>query len=612
MRGEGEEAEAEVEASEAGDARDDGEREAGRKREAGLEREAAVLVLLDEALASWCAWGKGGAGEGEGGAVLRQRMADLLIELMVAKAALRDARGAAGAAKAAKHEAQAKAAKAAKVAKHEAQAAKHEAQAAKHEAQEHEALRVLQHQVRRSLRLAAQEIGESRGEDRVRWMREELFRRGQEAGAAGAALVATQAEPGAPSRPANAASSASAASSAGAASPSSAAAAGSFDLGLWQRFCAEVVKPAAVEADRRGEVSREIWAALGELGYLQLFHGEAQERSAPPAQAAHAQATPQGALLPAMQALAEACGATFWKATISSALCGKMLAAFAQPARQARWSAALASGRAIGAFAASERGSGSDPASYAARLHRRGGAWQLDGEKDRISNAADADVAAVLCPAFDEAGAPLGLALAVVELAAAGVSRHRHATMGLRAMTFGRLRFAGVALDDAAVTLGTTMPKILTVVEWGQVVQALAGLGAGRAALAEAERFLAERRSFGRPLAGHPALREQLDGARRRLDAAWALTREAVEGKARGEVAGEPIVAAKISGSEAGLAACQAALRLCGGWGYTAELAVERLVRDAHGNLPAGLPNDRLRELLIAPRLGVDPWATRA
>lgn len=586
--------------------REPGERGRGddarrREHEEGLEREAAVLVLLDEALASWCAWGKGGAAAGGGGAVLRQRMADLLIEGRVAKAALHAARAAEGV---------------------------DEGGGAGPEA-----LRVLQDQVRRCLRLAAQEIGESRGEDRVRWMREELFRRGQAAASSASAsaqpegttasAATTSASAGAQPEGAtassatanasairsaqpeaatnsttNATASARAPSRPAAPSSSSSSAPGAFDLSLWQRFCAEVVKPAAVEADRRQEVSREIWAALGELGYLQLFHGGASAHQAP--------------LLPAMQALAEACGATFWKATISSALCGKMLAAFAQPALQARWGPPLASGRALGAFAASERGSGSDPASYAARLVRRGGGWILEGEKDRISNAGDADVAAVLAPAFDEAGAPLGLALAVVELAAAGVSRHRHATMGLRAMTFGRLRFAGVALDDAAVTLGTTMPKILTVVEWGQVVQALAGLGAGRAALAEAERFLAERRSFGRPLAGHPALRDQLDGARRRLDAAGALTREAVAEKARGAIAGESIVAAKVAGSEAGLFACQAALRLCGGWGYTAELAVERLVRDAHGNLPAGLPNDRLRELLIAPRLDEDPWATMA
>ena len=352
-------------------------------------------------------------------------------------------------------------------------------------------------------------------------------------------------------------------------------------------------------ADRAEHISDELWAALSERGYLQLFHQAAQVEQVAPSM-----------LYPAMLALAEACAATFWKATISSALCGKMISSFAQPEVVARWVPGLASGRGVGVFAASERGSGSDPGSYAARLVRRGAGWVLSGEKDRISNVSDAEVAAVLCPAFDEQGGELGLAMAVVELAAAGVQRKRHGTMGLRGMSFGRLRFDEVELADGEVTLGTAMPRILTVVEWGQVVQALCGLGLGRAALDEAEHFLAERASFGRALGRHPAVRAQLDEARRELAAGAALARRAVAKKANGELAGESIVAAKIFCSEAGLAACQVALRVCGGWGYTTELAVERMVRDAHGNVPAGLPNDRLRELLIAPRVGVDPWAS--
>lgn len=369
--------------------------------------------------------------------------------------------------------------------------------------------------------------------------------------------------------------------------------AAAFSLAAWRRFCREVVQPAARQADRAALISEEIWSGVCEHGYLQLFHGEALEAEV---------------LWPAMSALAEACAATFWKATISSALCGRMIAAFAAPELQRRWLGELAAGACVGAFAATERGSGSDPASYAARLQRRGDGWVLRGEKDRISNACDAAVAAVLCPAFDERGQPLGLALAVVSLRGATVTRTRHATLGLRAMELGRLVFEDTPVEAVAVTLDTSMAKILGVVEWGQVIQAVSGLGLGRRALLEAERFLCERPSFGRPLVEHPVVRARIDEARIELAAGAALARRAVLAKARAALAGETVVAAKIFGSEAGLAACQTALQVCGGWGFTTELEVERLLRDAHGNVPAGLPNDRLRELLIAPRVGVDPW----
>jgi alkylation response protein AidB-like acyl-CoA dehydrogenase len=533
----------------------------------GLEREGEVLARLDAAMASWWAWAKeeehAGAAAGRC-AVLRQRMADVLIEHTVAVAVLAEAKAGVGTGG-------------------------------------QEQARLLRDRVGRCLRLAEEEIGRSRGTGEVAWMRQELEARRQEEREAGGRNARARAS----SSPGCEAEVGGGAHRRGRVVRSADEGGGGggqgFAIEEWRRFCREVVRPAAQVADRAEHVSDELWEALSQRGYLQLFHQAAMDDEAAPS-----------ALYPAMLALAEACAATFWKATISSALCGKMISSFAQPEVAARWLPGLASGRWVGVFAASERGSGSDPRSYAARLCRRGRGWVLSGAKDRISNAGEAEVAAVLCPAFEENGDALGLALAVVELDAGGVERTRYGTMGLRGMSFGRLGFDEVALPEDAVTLGTAMPRILTVVEWGQVVQALCGLGLGRAALDEAEHFLAERGSFGRPLAQHPAVRAQLEEARLELAAGAALARRAVAKKANGEVAGESIVAAKIFCSEAGLAACQVALRVCGGWGYTTELAVERMVRDAHGNVPAGLPNDRLRELLIASRVGVDPWEHEA
>ena len=365
-----------------------------------------------------------------------------------------------------------------------------------------------------------------------------------------------------------------------------------FDLQEWERFCRSEVRLAARATDEKERASEAIWNGLCERGYFQLFHVP----SSP-------------VLYPAMAALAEACGSTFWKATLSTALVGRMIATFGGAAVQTRWLEGVVSGRQVGCFAATERGSGSDPASYATRLRRRGAGWILTGEKDRIANAPDAAVAAVLCPALDEAGGALGLALAIIDLLDSRVERVRHRTLGLRGLALGRLRFDDTEVDDSAVTLGTTMAKILTVVEWGQAVQVLSAIGLGRAALTEAEAFVRERVSFGRPLASNAAVRRQLDDAHFDLDSAAALARSAIAKKAAGEIAGERMALAKVFCTEVGLAACQTALRLCGAWGYTTELEVERLVRDAHGNIPAGLPNDRLRELLIAPRVGVDPWA---
>lgn len=364
-----------------------------------------------------------------------------------------------------------------------------------------------------------------------------------------------------------------------------------FDLDEWRRFCAEEVRPAAREADLAGQVGASVWSGIRERGYLELFHR-----------------LPAPELPDAMNALAEACASTYWQATISSALCGRMFAELGEPALRERWIPGLASGAFLGCFAATERGSGSDPASYSTRLDRRPGGWELSGEKTRVSNAPEAAVGAVLCNAFDARGESLGLALAAVDLRSSKVARTRYGSLGLRAMGWGGLAFSSVPLGEDDVILGATMARTLRVVEWGQVIQAVCALGLARAALTAAESFVSRRPSFGRPLGEHELVRHHLDGARDEVAAAALLVRDVAAEKARGQVVGERVLIAKIFTTETAVRACQAAMRVCGGWGYSTELDVERLLRDAYGNIPAGLPNDRLRELLVAVRLGVDPW----
>lgn len=362
-----------------------------------------------------------------------------------------------------------------------------------------------------------------------------------------------------------------------------------FDMAAWTNFCAREIAARASETDRHARISREIWRGVGEHGYLQLFHKPHD-----------------GDLYGAMLALARACAATFWTATISSALCGRMLRELARGADG--WIEGLASGAKLGCFAATESGSGSDPASYRSSLRRVEGGWELSGEKTRVANAPDADVAAVLSPAFEHDGTPLGLALAIVDLSAPGVARTRLRALGLRGMSWGSLAFDAVRLAASAVELNTTMPRTLTVVEWGQVIQIMSAIGAAEAGLEAARAFVSTRVSFGHALAENEAVRVRLGGAKLEIDAASLLAREVVAKKARGEIAGAPLIMAKIFATEAGVRACQTALGVCGGWGYSSELAVERLLRDALGNVPAGLPNERLRELVACQKLELDPW----
>lgn len=115
--------------------------------EAALAREAEVLARLEASLTDWWAWAKEHGGElaGDAGAVLRQRMADVLIEQLVATAVLAEARE------------------------------RRQGEGAV------EAVALLRHRVRRCLQLASEALADSRGEaeaaGELGWMRRELAAR---------------------------------------------------------------------------------------------------------------------------------------------------------------------------------------------------------------------------------------------------------------------------------------------------------------------------------------------------------------------------------------------------------------------------------------------------
>lgn len=365
----------------------------------------------------------------------------------------------------------------------------------------------------------------------------------------------------------------------------------------FERLCRERVAPRAAAVDRAGAVPKDTWCDLVDSGYLALFHPrELGGRAA------------DGATqFAAMERLAEACASTFWAATISTLLCGKLLHELCGPRQHARWLRPIVAGEAIGCFAATERGAGSDPGSYRTYARASGAGFRLCGEKQRISNATTADVAVVLARVAAPGGAEL--CYAVVDLRAPGVRRREQPKLGLRGMSWGTIEFDDVAVAAEDVILGASVEKTLRAVEWGQLIQTVSALGLARASLAACRAYVRERVAFGRPIAHLEAVHARVADMQAEIEAARCLAREVAEVKAQGESAREAVMMAKIFATETAVRAADRALRCFGGAGYCEEHPIERLYRDSLANVPAGLPNDRLRELLGCAMVGADPWS---
>ncbi|MFO0589004.1 MAG: acyl-CoA dehydrogenase family protein [Polyangiaceae bacterium] len=362
-------------------------------------------------------------------------------------------------------------------------------------------------------------------------------------------------------------------------------------------LCRERIAPRARDVDLRGAIPKSSFRDLAEGGYFQLFH---------PSYLGGAGAS--GARMGhAMESLARACPSTFWAATISTVLCGKILHELCAPAHHWAHLQPIVAGEKTGCFAATEDGAGSDPASYQTTLRETPDGVRLSGVKSRISNAGTADVAVVL--ARDATPRGPGLCYLVVDLRRRGVERAEQPKMGLLGMSWGTLTFRDVPIAKADVIANASIDRTLRAVEWGQLLQTWCAIGIAQALIDLCVEYTSNRVAFGRPIAHLEVVHGRLAELSAEVMASRLLALDVTSIKARGEPTGDRVMIAKVRSTELSVRVADAAMRTFGGWGFSKAHAVERLYRDSLSNVPAGLPTDRLRELIGCAMVGADPWS---
>ncbi len=356
-----------------------------------------------------------------------------------------------------------------------------------------------------------------------------------------------------------------------------------------RRFAREVIAPGAIERDEAERFDRSLVHAMGELGLLAGPFPESVGGA--------------GLTAAAWTIVVEEIAAADMAVAIS--LCVHVLhqnpvVRWGTPEQQARWLPALQAGRALGAFALTEPGAGSDAAAIRMRATRLGAdgreagadgdaaAYRLDGTKIWISNAPEAErylVFATLDPARDAAG----ITAFLVEKGTPGFRFGAHEKkMGIRACPAAELVFDG-AVIPAANRLGGEgdgYRVALSALGDGRIAIAAACTGLGRSALERATTYLHERRAFGAEIAELQGLRFMVAEMAQQVATARALTRVAAAARDRGAPADEVGAAASLAkwtASDAAMRVATDAVQLFGGAGYSRETGVERLMRDAKG-----------------------------
>ncbi|HUA12165.1 MAG TPA: acyl-CoA dehydrogenase family protein [Solirubrobacteraceae bacterium] len=255
-------------------------------------------------------------------------------------------------------------------------------------------------------------------------------------------------------------------------------------------------------------------------------------------------------------------------------------------------------GERIGALAITEPGAGSDVASLTTRAERVDGGFVVNGEKTYITNGVRADFLVTAVRTRPEGGHH-GISFLIVDRSDAVVSAPL-AKLGWHASDTATVAYqdAFVPEENLLGDLDEGFKLIMANFQWERLVMALGAVGAMRLAWERTAAFARERRTFGRPLAGHQVIRHRLVDLATSVHTCRCVTYDALRRYAAGEEPVAEVTMAKLVTQRASFELMDACLQVHGGAGYMREYWVERAARDARLGPIGGGTDEIMREIL--------------
>jgi butyryl-CoA dehydrogenase len=339
-----------------------------------------------------------------------------------------------------------------------------------------------------------------------------------------------------------------------------------------REFCDREVVPHARDWDRTERMDEGIVPKLAEIGFLGC--------ALPEEHGGMGLDTVSYCLV--MEELGRADSSVRGIVSVNNGLAGKTIAKWGTDEQQAEWLPQMSSGQALGCYALTEPGSGSDPASLVTRAERDGGDWRISGSKIFITLGSWAGVALVFARTGGEG--PRGITCFLVPTASEGFSARKiDGKLGLRAQDTAELFLDGVRVPDSARLgdEGAGFKVAMSALDNGRISLAAGAVGLAQACVDASVAYASERKQFGKPLAQFQLIQELIADMAVETEAARLMAWRAAALADRGESYTLAASQAKYYASEVAVRAANAALQAHGGYGYVDEFPVARYLRDA-------------------------------
>ena len=338
-------------------------------------------------------------------------------------------------------------------------------------------------------------------------------------------------------------------------------------------FAVNEVKPIAAEIDVTERFPMENVKKMGELGMMGIPF---------PTEFGGAGGDVLSYIL-AVEELSKVCATTGVILSAHTSLCASLINENGTPEQKEKYLRDLCTGNKIGAFGLTEPGAGTDAAGQQTTAVLDGDNYILNGSKIFITNGGVADTFIVFAMT-DKSKGTKGISAFIVEKGFLGFSiGKKEDKLGIRASSTTELIFENcvVPKENLIGREGKGFGIAMKTLDGGRIGIAAQALGIAEGAYEEAVKYMKERKQFGRPLSAFQGLQWMIAEMETKIEAAKLLVYKAAWLKQNKLPYSVDAAKAKLFAAEVAMDVTTKAVQIHGGYGYTKEYPVERMMRDA-------------------------------
>ena len=347
---------------------------------------------------------------------------------------------------------------------------------------------------------------------------------------------------------------------------------------LFKEFAEKEVKPLAQEVDETEVFPRGTVEKMAKAGFLGI----------PVPKEYGGQGCDPLTYAMCVEELSKVCGTTGVIVSAHTSLCCDPIMTYGTEEQKQKYLVPLAKGEKLGAFGLTEPGAGTDAQGQQTKAVLDGDEWVLNGSKIFITNGKEADVYvifAVTSVVTDAKGRSKKMISAfIVEKGTPGFTfGTKEKKMGIRGSSTYELIFTDCRIpkENLLGQEGKGFGIAMHTLDGGRIGIAAQALGIAEGALDRTVEYVKERQQFGRAIGAFQNTQFQLADMATKVEAAQLLVYKAAMAKATQKEYGFEAAQAKLYAAEVAMEVTTKAVQLHGGYGYTREYDVERMMRDA-------------------------------